>query len=183
VAGNNHPNFAAPGNIVAAVPPGTGVMVMANRDVHVFDNDIRDNKGNAVMLVAYTQAFTDKNYNPLPRSIAVRGNRYAGNGTAPAFPGGAEIAAAVGGTLPPVMWDGISAFKTPAGALVAVADGGMHVSDAPLLNLNLKMHGTPPTAAQPNIEPPNAGTRLAEPAKVVLPAAQEARVAGKLAAR
>jgi parallel beta-helix repeat protein len=177
VAANNHPNFAAPGNIVAGVPAGTGVMVMANRDVHVFDNDIRDNKGNAVMLVAYTQAFTDKNYNPLPRSIAVRGNRYAGNGTAPAFPGGKEIAAAVGGTLPPVMWDGITAFKTPVGEIVAIADGGMHVSDAPLLNLNLKMHGTPPSAAQPNIEPPNARAVQPEPPKVVLPLAQEKRAA------
>jgi hypothetical protein len=133
--------------------------------------------------VAYTQAFTDKNYNPLPRSIGVRGNRYGGNGTSPAFPGGAEIAAAVGGTLPPVMWDGITAFKTPAGETVAVADGGMHVSDAPLLNLNLKTHGTPPSAARPSIDPPTAMAQLAEPPQVRLPAAQEARVAGKLAAR
>jgi parallel beta-helix repeat protein len=183
VIANNHPNFAAPGNIVAAVPPGTGVMVMANRDILVSDNDIMDNKGNAVMLVAYTQAFTDKNYNPLPRGITVRGNRYGGNGTAPAFPGGAEIAAAMGGTLPPVMWDGITAFKTPAGELVVTADDGMHVSDAPLLNLNLATHGTPPSAARPNIEPPKARAPLPELPKVVLPAAQEARVAAKLALR
>jgi parallel beta-helix repeat protein len=183
VIANNHPNFAAPGNIVAAVPPGTGVMVMANRDVHVFDNDIVDNKGNGVMLVAYTQAFTDRSYNPLPRSIAVRGNRYGGNGTAPAFPGGAEIAAAVGGTLPPVMWDGITGFKTPGGDVVTTADGGMHVSDASLLNLNLAMHGTPPSAARPGIDQPKARAALAEPPKVVLPAAQEARAAGTFAAR
>ena len=47
VIANNHPNFAAAGNIVASVPPGTGVMVMANRDVWVEDNDIKDNGGNA----------------------------------------------------------------------------------------------------------------------------------------
>jgi parallel beta-helix repeat protein len=178
VAGNNHPNFAAPGNIVAAVPPGTGVMVMANRDVHVFDNDIRDNKGNAVMLVAYTQKFTDAAYNPLPRAVAVRGNRYAGNGAAPAFPGGEQIAAAVGGSLPPVMWDGITSFTVPGGA-AKTAEGGIFVNDGPLLNLNLKVHGTPPTAAQPSVGTSMIMATLPEPPKVVLPAAQEARAASR----
>jgi parallel beta-helix repeat protein len=174
VIANNHPNFAAPGNIVAGVPSGTGVMVMANRNVHVFDNDIKNNGGNAMMIVAYRSAFTDKAYNPLPRAIAVHGNRYAGNGGAPAFEGGPQIAAAVGGTLPPAMWDGVTAFTVPGGAAVT-ADGGVFVSDAPLLNLNLKTQGTPATAAQPTVTPPQAKATLAQPAVVVLPAAQEAR--------
>ena len=178
VTGNNHPNFAAPGNIVANVPPGTGVMVMANRDVHVFDNDIKDNAGNAVMLVAYTQKFTDKAYNPLPRAVAVRGNRFSGNGTALAFAGGAQIAAAVGGTLPPVMWDGITTFTVPGGAAVT-PEGGIFVNDGPLLNLNLKVHGTPPSAAQPRVDAAMMPGTLPEPAMIVLPAAQEARAAGK----
>ena len=178
VTANNHANFAAPGNIVANVPPGTGVMVMANRNVHVFDNDIKDNKGNAVMLVAYTQAFTDKNYNPLPRAIAVRGNRYAGNGTAPAFKGGVEIAAAVGGTVPPVMWDGITRFTVPGGA-ETTADGGIYVNDGPLLDLGLKVHGTPPTQARPSVGTGMMMATLLEPAKVVLPAAQESRAGGR----
>ena len=174
VIANNHPNFAGVGNIVASVPPGTGVMVMANRDVHVFDNDIKDNGGNGVMIVAYQNAFTDKNYNPLPRSIAVHANRYAGNGARPTFPGGAEIATAVGGTLPPVMWDGVTGFAVPGGA-AAMADGGIFVSDAPLLNLNLKMQGTPASAAQPSVTAPQATPPLAQPPVVVLPAAQEVR--------
>ncbi|MFZ4688816.1 MAG: parallel beta-helix domain-containing protein [Polymorphobacter sp.] len=174
VVANNHPNFAAPGNIVAGVPPGTGVMVMANRNVHVFGNDIKDNTGNAVMLVAYTQKFTDAAYNPLPRAIAVRGNRYAGNGTKPAFPGGAQIAAAVGGTLPPVMWDGITDYTVPGGAATK-AEGGIFVNDGPLLNLGLKTHGTPPSAAQPSVGTSMMMATLAEPAMIVLPAAQEAR--------
>ncbi len=182
VVANNHVNFAAPGNIVAGVPSGTGIMVMANRDVHVVGNDIRDNGGNAVMLVAYTQAFTDKNYNPLPRNIAVRGNKYAGNGGKPAFPGGKEIAAAVGGGLPPVMWDGITSYQVPGGAL-AKADGGIFVNDGPLLNLDLKVQGTPASAARPQVGTSMAMATLPEPATVVLPAAQEARATGKLASR
>ena len=174
VIANNHPNFAGVGNIVASVPPGTGVMVMANRDVHVFDNDIKDNGGNGMMIVAYQNAFTDRNYNPLPRNIAVHANRYAGNGAKPTFPGGAEIAAAVGGTLPAVMWDGVTGFTVAGGAAVT-ADGGIFVSDAPLLNLNLKTQGTSASAAQPTVTPPQAMLTLAQPAVVVLPAAQEAR--------
>jgi hypothetical protein len=66
-------------------------------------------------------------------------------------------------------------FTVPGGAAVT-ADGGVHVSDAPLLNLNLKTHGTPASAAQPSVAPP-AATKVAllEPQRVVLPAAQEAR--------
>ena len=177
VIANNLPNFAAPGNIVASVPSGTGVMVMANRDVHVTGNDIRDNGGNAVMIVAYQQPFTDTAYNPLPRAIAVRGNRYAGNGTRPGFPGGKEIAAAAGGTLPPVMWDGVTGYTVPGGAAAAAAEtrGGIFVNDGPLLNLNLGMQGTPATAARPEVTAMLAQATLPEPAAVVLPAAQEAR--------
>ena len=174
VVANNHANFAAPGNIVAGVPSGTGVMVMANRDVHVFDNDIKDNQGNAVMVVSYTQKFTDVSYNPLPRAVAVSGNRYAGNGSAPAFKGGTQIAAAIGGTLPPVMWDGITRFTVPGGAATE-AKGGIRVTDGPVLNLNLKVHGTPPTAAQPTVTPGLAMAVWAQPATVVLPPAQETR--------
>jgi parallel beta-helix repeat protein len=113
VIANNHVNFAAPGNIVAGVPSGTGIMVMANRDVMVTGNHVMGNNGNAVMIVAYTQAFTDKAYNPLPRGVRVAGNHFMNNGTAPAFKGGKEIAAAIGGTIPPVMWDGISRYAVP----------------------------------------------------------------------
>jgi parallel beta-helix repeat protein len=172
VIANNHPNFAGPGNIVAAVPPGTGIMVMANRNVWVEDNDIKDNGGNAVMLVAYVQGFTDKAYNPLPRDIVVRGNRYVGNGTKPAFPGGAEIAQALGGTVPPVMWDGITQFTVPGGALTTV-QGGIFVADGPMVNLNLKTQGTDASKAQPAMGTLAKAT-LPQPAKVVLPAAQEA---------
>jgi hypothetical protein len=174
VLANNHVNFAAPGNIVASVPSGTGIMVMANRNVHVIGNEITGNQGNAVMIVAYTQAFSDAAYNPLPRAVAVRGNRYSGNGAKPAFPGGAEIAAAVGGTLPPVMWDGVTRFAVPGG-MEQQADGGIFVNDGPLLNLNLERHGTPATAARPSVGNVQMQATLEEPAPIVLPAAQEAR--------
>lgn len=108
VADNNTPNFAPKGNIVASVPSGTGIMVMANDKVWVNDNVLVDNPTAAVMVVAYPNAFKDAKYNPYPREVTVDWNRVrTGSGT-PGLPGGAELAKAFGGTLPPVMWDGLS---------------------------------------------------------------------------
>lgn len=177
ILANNHVNFAAPGNIVANVPSGTGIMVMANRNIHITGNEVTENKGNAVMLVAYTQAFTDKSYNPLPRSVAVRGNRFTGNGTAPSFKGGAEIAAAIGGTIPPVMWDGVQRFTAPGSATPTEADGPILVNDGPLLSLNLGTWGTPLTQAKPTVGNMMLMATLPEPAAIQLPAAQLARAA------
>jgi parallel beta-helix repeat protein len=172
VIANNHVNFAAPGNIVAGVPSGTGIMVMANARVMVENNHVMGNNGSAVMIVAYTQAFTDKAYNPLPRDVSVAGNHFMDNGKAPAFKGGKEIAAAVGGTLPPVLWDGVTRYAVPGGGGEKMAEGGIN-SDAPGISLNLGLQGTPATQAKPAPMPQNlvVSTRPA----IVLPAALEAR--------
>jgi parallel beta-helix repeat protein len=177
VVANDTPNFAAKGNIVAQVPTGTGIMVMANRNVHVFDNRIDGNGGSAVMLVAYRAAFTDATYNPLPRDVVVRDNRYGRNGFAPAFDGGKELAAAVGGTLPNAMWDGVTGYTVPGGAAVTGA-GGVVVSDTPLLTLGLITQGTPVSAAKPQVAAPVTSGGSQEPAAVVLPSAQLLRAAG-----
>ncbi len=172
VTANNHVNFAAPGNIVAGVPSGTGIMVMANEQVLVTGNRVTGNNGNGVMIVAYTQAFTDKAYNPLPRRVTVAGNEFRNNGSAPAFAGGKAIAAALGGTLPPVMWDGITRYVVPGGS--ERADGGNIASDAPGISLNLGVQGTPASAARP-APLPSQTIPPAPRAAIVLPAALEAR--------
>jgi hypothetical protein len=176
VVGNNHVNFAAPGNIVAGVPSGTGIMVMANSKVSVFGNQVIGNNGNAVMVVAYTQAFTDAAYNPLPQDVAVWGNDFRGNGSAPAFKGGAEIAAAIGGTIPPVMWDGITRYAVPGSGEQRTASGGVR-SDVEGINLNLGTHGTPATAARPSPLPVSTFASFAAqvPAGIKLPEELEAR--------
>ena len=173
VIANNHANFAAPGNIVAGVPSGTGIMVMANEQVLVSGNHVMGNNGNGVMIVAYTQAFTDKAYNPLPRRVTVAGNHFMDNGKTPAFPGGAAIAAAVGGTLPPVMWDGITRYKVPGSGEERAASGGIS-SDAAGINLNLGVQGTPSSAAKPAALPLVTIPIAPRPA-IVLPAELEAR--------
>lgn len=174
VVANDTPNFAPKGNIVANVPTGTGVMVMANRDVAVFDNVIDGNASAAVMLIAYLDAFDDPKYDPLPRDVAVHGNRIGRNGWAPTFPGGAALAKALGGSIPPVMWDGVVAYRIPGGG-ASTDTVRLAVSDGPVVNLNLKMQGAPVTQAEPAVVPTLDGGPLTAPAPVVLPAAQLAR--------
>ncbi len=165
VVDNDTQNFAPKGNIVANVPTGTGVMVMANRDVHVFDNHIDGNKSAAVMLVSYVQKFDDKTYNPLPRDVVIRDNRIGRNGFEPQFEGGGLIAMLMGGTLPPVMWDGVTTY--------AGSDEVAHVkiTDGPVLNLHLAAPGQLKTA-RPTKTATEGDAQVTEPKPVELPRRQ-----------
>lgn len=162
---NDTPNFAPKGNIVASVPVGTGVMVMANKNVHVFDNEIDGNQSAAVMLVSYTQKFDDKTYNPLPRDVVVRGNRMGRNGYDPKFAGAEILAKAVGGTIPPVLWDGVTAHAQNKDVV------RVRIEDGPVLNLRLAGPGQL-MSADPTVTPTAGDAAIAEPKAVVLPAEQ-----------
>lgn len=108
VGKNSTPNFAPKGNIVATVPNGTGILVMANKQVHIFDNIIEENGTTNVMIAGYRAPFDDKNYVPTGSDIYVFQNKMGRAGWAPGpqFPGGAQLAAMMGGNLPPIIWDG-----------------------------------------------------------------------------
>jgi len=165
VVNNDTPNFAPKGNIVAGVPVGTGVMLMANRNVHVFENEIDGNQSSAVMLVSYRFKYDDKNYNPLPRDIVVRDNKIGRNGWDPQFAGGKEIAAALGGSAPPVMWDGVTSVPgQPGVARVSIRQG-------PVANLRLPEPGAV-EKANPQVTPTLGDAILPEPKPVVLPREQ-----------
>jgi parallel beta-helix repeat protein len=108
VVANDTANFAPPGNIVASVRRGTGLLVMANDRVLVADNVIADNPTAGVMVIAYTQPFTDPRYNPFARNVVIGANSFTRNGTDPQIDGAPMLLQAFGGALPPVMWDGIA---------------------------------------------------------------------------
>ena len=102
---NNRPNFAAPGDIVAAVPAGTGLLVVGADRVTVEDNTVTGHDfigigvGSTLILGAIAglppEAFAD--IEPNPDGVQVRRNTATGNGTASPFP-----------FLPPadLLWDG-----------------------------------------------------------------------------
>ena len=50
---NNHENFATPGNVVASIPPGTGMLILATHTLELTDNDITNNTSVGVGLVSY----------------------------------------------------------------------------------------------------------------------------------
>ncbi|HEY2754049.1 parallel beta-helix domain-containing protein [Phenylobacterium sp.] len=169
VVQNDTRNFARKGAIVGDVPTGTGIMLMANRDVHVFENEIDQNQTAAVMLVSYTQKYDDLTYNPLPRDIVVRNNKIGKNGWDPKFPGGDVIAKAMGGSMPPTIWDGVTNY-TPKGAS---APQMVHVRllDGPVANLHFAAPGSV-FSAKPQVVPTIDDGAIAEPKPVVLPKAQ-----------
>ncbi len=50
---NNHENFATKGNVVASIPPGTGVMILATHNLEMTDNQITDNKTVGTGIISY----------------------------------------------------------------------------------------------------------------------------------
>jgi parallel beta-helix repeat protein len=110
VFANNTPNFAPPGNNVGSVPSGTGVMVMAARGVHVFRNRLSMNQTTHLLIAAYDLPLKDPLFDPLPADIVVRDNQYGAGGERPQ--GMLQpLAKALGGKLPPIVWDGVTKHR------------------------------------------------------------------------
>ena len=107
---NDTDNFAPEGNIVGEVPRGTGIIIQANSDVEVFDNDIYGNGTVNLSIVTYGYETEDENYNPHPKSIQIHGNRFGYGGFDPDINTG-ELAAILyelsDGNMPDIFWDGI----------------------------------------------------------------------------
>jgi parallel beta-helix repeat protein len=114
VFANNTANFAHAGTPVASVPAGTGVIINANDQVEIFDNDLADNNTANIVIsslysTGYAEAARASGFDAYPESILIMGNRFSGGGSAP---DGLELQAlrvAVAGPmgrLPDVLWDG-----------------------------------------------------------------------------
>tara|TARA_B100000927_G_scaffold98776_1_gene79908 strand:+ start:3387 stop:4613 length:1227 start_codon:yes stop_codon:yes gene_type:complete len=107
---NDTDNFAPEGNIVGEVPRGTGIIIQANSDVEVFDNDIYGNGTVNLSIVTYGYETEDENYNPHPKSIQIHNNRFGDGGFDPDL-GTGELAAILfelsDGDMPDIFWDGI----------------------------------------------------------------------------
>ncbi len=107
---NNTSNFAPEGNIVGEVPSGTGLVIMANSHVEVFDNEFSDNSTIHIAVVSGDLESGDENYYPHPKSIQIHNNSYSNVGYAPDIERGdlskllVEIA---DGEMPDVIWDGV----------------------------------------------------------------------------
>ncbi|NGN42207.1 hypothetical protein G6N74_14145 [Mesorhizobium sp. CGMCC 1.15528] len=108
VVDNDTPNFAPKGNTVAMVPKGMGIMVMANRNVHVFGNRLSGNATTHVLIAAYPNDYDDDNYMFVPRGVFVHGNTYGEGGNAPDGEVGKTISDVSGTPVPSIVWDGVT---------------------------------------------------------------------------
>ncbi len=76
---NNFPNFAPAGNIVATVPQGTGVLILATNEVEIFDNTLIANNSIGIGIISYfmtEKPMTDSLYYPYPSQISIHGNEF-----------------------------------------------------------------------------------------------------------
>ncbi|TAH08088.1 MAG: hypothetical protein EAZ14_10465 [Runella slithyformis] len=116
---NNYRNFAPKGNIVASVPQGTGIMVLATSNVEIFNNRILQNHSIGTSIVSYYMTelpIKDSLYYPYPTGIYVHDNvyqrdavRFLGKGrTGLLF----KYKLRVGKNVPDIIYDGIIDDKT-----------------------------------------------------------------------
>lgn len=76
---NNYPNFAPKGNIVATVPSGTGLLILAVKNVEVYQNRIINNQSVSTGIISYFttgKPIRDKLYDPYPSAISLHDNIY-----------------------------------------------------------------------------------------------------------
>ena len=138
--GNNTDNFAPEGNIVGEIPRGTGIIIMANSDVEIFDNTIGENDTVNIAVVTYGSETDDDQYYPHPKSIQIHGNEFGSTGHNPDTSKG-DLAQMLydlsGGNMPDIFWDGLLpvsqlVFGQPENEKMIVSNNG----DATLLALD-----------------------------------------------
>ena len=86
VVDNNTPNFGAPGSIVAGIPAGSGMVIMAADDVRIEDNIITGNRNAGIIVVDLSFAANvtaDPDSEPNPDGIQILENFFNDNGADP----------------------------------------------------------------------------------------------------
>jgi parallel beta-helix repeat protein len=107
---NNTENFAPEGNIVGNVPPGTGLLILANDNIEVFENNFRDNKSVNIMVYSFAlggRTIKDPEYDPYPEQIYIHDNNYDGGGTVPGHAALKAWHAISGLNSPNIVWGGL----------------------------------------------------------------------------
>ena len=117
---NNLLNFAPNGNIVARVPDGTGILILAANHVDIFDNQIINNKSMGVGIISYfttENKIKDQSYYPYSEAISIHDNVFerekvkaTGKGR---FGQIYKYKLRFGKNVPHILWDGIVDAKNP----------------------------------------------------------------------
>ena len=108
VFANNTENFGHPGTAVSVVPAGSGVLVMANDQVEIFDNRISDNRSaNVIVSSAATVGIGGEGFDGFPEGVYVHDNELSGGGDDPdSILRILKSLISPDDPLPAVVWDG-----------------------------------------------------------------------------
>ncbi|HVP68341.1 MAG TPA: parallel beta-helix domain-containing protein [Anaeromyxobacteraceae bacterium] len=120
VNANNHPNFGY-GGMVTQIPAGSGIVVMADREVEIDHNTVTGNDTDGVAVISFiftglaNTTAPDPAYYPYPQQVYIHDNTFSGNGTAPdQVVALGQLLNTIFGTsnpfptaLPDVMYDGV----------------------------------------------------------------------------
>ena len=129
---NNYRNFAPAGNIVATVPPGTGIMLLATRNIEIWKNEIIDNRTAGLAIASYElvkglatenesqlnnnieTAGTDEAYDPYPNQVYIHHNIFENGYAFPTMKNdfGLLFLMKFPFATPDIVWDGIPAPGT-----------------------------------------------------------------------
>jgi parallel beta-helix repeat protein len=130
---NNYENFAQKGNVVASIPPGSGMMILATHDIEIFDNELKDNTTVGIALVSYELVAAlnegveespdaiggvqtvnnrfreDSLYNPFPYNVKILKNKFSNKHWFPSFQNDVGKLLAIKSLFnpPDVLYDGI----------------------------------------------------------------------------
>ena len=167
---NDTPNFAPEGNIVGIVPKGMGIMVMANRNVHVFGNRLSGNGTTHVLIAAYPNDYDDDKYMFVPRGVYVHDNEYGEGGFAPDGEVGKIVTDVIGEPVPDIVWDGVT--RIPEYFSWVSAENRIYISEpdgTSFANLKMISQMLLPWGWWPSTDIAAHAGSLPEPAPVKLP--------------
>jgi parallel beta-helix repeat protein len=109
---NNYENFAPKGNIVATVPSGTGILVMAAKGVEVYQNRIINNQTMGTGIISYLttgKPIKDAAYDPFVSAVSIYDNTYERKSGPPVATDAISsiVGKAYGSEIPHILYDGI----------------------------------------------------------------------------
>lgn len=143
IESNNYTNFAPKGNVVATVPPGTGLMLLATRNIEIYENLIKDNQSVGTAIISYDivealstteesqlnenieKAQKDVNYDPYPNDVYIHDNIFDNGHLIPTTENdfGLLFMTKFPLNTPDIVWDGIKPEGTDFRLCVSESEG------------------------------------------------------------
>ena len=158
---NNTDNFAAEGNIIAIVPAGSGMFLLASDGNEFHDNIISGNISGGIFIISYSEllvgSYDDPNFDPYPESNWIHDNVFDNNGTD--AQGAAAVVALAAGLsprdqVPAVLWDGCMDPNKDVepSTLINCLSSNVDAADQPATYGDFDLCGTEPFA-EPSFDP------------------------------